>query len=76
MSASQTPPSGSPPAATPAGGDPSMEDILASIRRILSEDEAQPGEAKPAAAAEEPRTRRRRPTLNPPATACWCSIPP
>ena len=23
-----------------AGGDPSMEDILASIRRILSEDEA------------------------------------
>jgi uncharacterized protein len=53
MSASQTPPSGSPPAATPAGGDPSMEDILASIRRILSEDEAQPGEAKPAAAGEE-----------------------
>jgi uncharacterized protein len=54
MSASQTPPpSGSPPAATPAGGDPSMEDILASIRRILSEDEAQPGEAKPAAATDE-----------------------
>ena len=53
MSASQTPPSGSPPAATPAGGDPSMEDILASIRRILSEDEAQPGEAKPAAAVDE-----------------------
>ena len=53
MSASQTPPSGSPPAATPAGGDPSMEDILASIRRILSEDEAQPGEAKPAAPTDE-----------------------
>jgi cell pole-organizing protein PopZ len=54
MSASQTPPpSGSPPAATPAGGDPSMEDILASIRRILSEDEAQPGEAKPAAVTSE-----------------------
>jgi uncharacterized protein len=53
MSASQTPPSGSPPAATPAGGDPSMEDILASIRRILSEDEAQPGEDKPAAATDE-----------------------
>jgi uncharacterized protein len=35
-----------PPAAgapTPAGGDPSMEDILASIRRILNEDE--PGAA-------------------------------
>jgi cell pole-organizing protein PopZ len=30
-----------------------MEDILASIRRILSEDEAQPGEAKPAAATDE-----------------------
>jgi uncharacterized protein len=53
MSASQTPPSGSPPAAAPAGGDPSMEDILASIRRILSEDEAQPGEAKTAAAIDE-----------------------
>ena len=53
MSGSQTPPSGSPPAATPAAGDPSMEDILASIRRILSEDETQPGEAKPAAASDE-----------------------
>ena len=30
-----------------------MEDILASIRRILSEDEAQPGEDKPAAATDE-----------------------
>ncbi len=40
--------------ATPPGvaGDPSMEDILASIRRILSEDEPAPGE--PAAAQEEP----------------------
>ncbi|MDB5375343.1 MAG: hypothetical protein JWP04_3985 [Belnapia sp.] len=36
------------PAAAPPGGDPSMEDILASIRRILNEDE--PG----AAAATEP----------------------
>jgi uncharacterized protein len=34
MSASQTPPGSA------ASGDPSMEDILASIRRILSEDEA------------------------------------
>ena len=32
-------------------GDPSMEDILASIRRILSEDEAAP--AEPAAAAAD-----------------------
>ena len=32
-------------------GDPSMEDILASIRRILSEDEAEP---KPAAPADAP----------------------
>ena len=36
MSASQTPPGST---AGAAGGDPSMEDILASIRRILSEDE-------------------------------------
>ena len=34
-----------------AAGDPSMEDILASIRRILSEDEAAP--AAPAAAASD-----------------------
>jgi cell pole-organizing protein PopZ len=35
--------SGSPPAVPPAeGADPSMEDILASIRRILNEDEAGP----------------------------------
>ena len=36
MSGAQTPPA--PPSGTP-GADPSMEDILASIRRILSEDE-------------------------------------
>lgn len=35
------PPMQTTPADAP-GGDPSMEDILASIRRILSEDEAQP----------------------------------
>ena len=44
MSASQTPPG-------PAAGDPSMEDILASIRRILSEDEPA---AAGAAAEPEP----------------------
>jgi cell pole-organizing protein PopZ len=39
----------------PAGGDPSMEDILASIRRILSEDEpaATPGTSPAAPPAEE-----------------------
>jgi len=50
MSASQQPPSGGSPA------DPSMEDILASIRRILSEDEAEhaAGPApKPPAAADD-----------------------
>ena len=52
MSASQPPP-GSPAAGAPAAGDPSMEDILASIRRILSEDEAQPGEATPLPASTE-----------------------
>jgi uncharacterized protein len=41
-----------PPPGEPAGNDPSMEDILASIRRILSEDEpATPIEETPATAA-------------------------
>lgn len=44
MSGSQPPPAG-------GGSDPSMEDILASIRRILSEDEPQP------AVAPEPATK-------------------
>lgn len=47
----QTPPT----SALPGAADPSMEDILASIRRILSEDEAtaaSPGE-EPAAPPEE-----------------------
>jgi cell pole-organizing protein PopZ len=43
------PPSGQTQAAGAGGADPSMEDILASIRRILSEDEAeQPAAAPPA----------------------------
>ena len=44
------------PGADPAGADPSMEDILASIRRILNEDDA-PGsssDAAPQAAEPEP----------------------
>ncbi|MDR3535626.1 MAG: DUF2497 domain-containing protein [Acetobacteraceae bacterium] len=46
-----------PPAATPSAGaaDPSMEDILASIRRILSEDEPAPAAAAtPPLAEPEP----------------------
>ena len=57
MSTSQTPPPGTvaetPAGAAPAAGDPSMEDILASIRRILSEDEA-PGAAGAAAPPAPP----------------------
>src|SRR4051812_20160681 len=59
-STSQTPP-GSVPGASPAAGasssDPSMEDILASIRRILSEDEVTPAGAgsDEQAASPEPR---------------------
>src|ERR1700760_548764 len=42
------------PAATPEGADPSMEDILASIRRILNEEEAPaPPVEEPPAAPEE-----------------------
>lgn len=42
------------PAAGAAGADPSMEDILASIRRILSEDDAGAGATKPVAAVASP----------------------
>lgn len=50
-------PGGTPGGAEPAGGapgagDPSMEDILASIRRILNEDEAAPASADPSPAGE------------------------
>ncbi len=51
-------PSGPRPPATPDAGDPSMDDILASIRRILSEDDAvpviQPGGAPSPAVAAQP----------------------
>jgi cell pole-organizing protein PopZ len=48
------PASPAPPPGTPgSGADPSMEEILASIRRILSEDEeAPPGPQSPAQAAD------------------------
>lgn len=64
MSGEHRPPSGKPgePVAAPAGGDPSMEDILASIRRILNEEETAPAEepmpeaatVRPAAAPSAP----------------------
>ena len=47
MSASQPPET----AGAPPGNDPSMEDILASIRRILSEEEPAPAPPAPVAAA-------------------------
>ena len=52
MSGPQTPGNAG---ASPAGNDPSMEDILASIRRILSEEEpaaGHPGATTPATAVE------------------------
>ena len=51
MSGESHPPSGRPGAPDPAGGaDPSMEDILASIRRILNEEDANAGAAEAEAA--------------------------
>lgn len=44
-----------PEAATPSGGDPSMEDILASIRRILNEEDGAPS-PEAAEQPEEPLT--------------------
>jgi cell pole-organizing protein PopZ len=56
MSATHLPPD---PQPAPGGADPSMEDILASIRRILNEDERNPAAApnpaaEPEGAAAEP----------------------
>jgi len=57
--------------------EPSMEEILASIRRIIADDEAKPAEAKPAdakaAAAEKPAgppvaARQEAPAARPPVT--------
>jgi len=52
MSATQPPQGGAP--ASGAGADPSMEDILASIRRILSDDEAEQAAAPPGGPAAAP----------------------
>jgi cell pole-organizing protein PopZ len=46
--------SNSPPSAVPNGADPSMDDILASIRRILSDDEMAANGAAAAAATAKP----------------------
>ncbi len=56
MSGSPTSPSSQPSPAAAAAGDPSMEDILASIRRILTEDEpaASTAPAPPAPPAGTP----------------------
>jgi cell pole-organizing protein PopZ len=43
-----------PPGASGAPGDPAMDDILASIRRILNEDEAPPAGTPAAATPDEP----------------------
>jgi len=54
MSATHLPPDPVGPQPAPGGVDPSMEDILASIRRILSEDEHNPAAApNPAAEPED-----------------------
>ena len=61
--------------------EPSMEEILASIRRIIADDEAKPAEAKPAevkpAAAEKPASPPAKPEpAAPPPAAKMKDIPP
>ncbi len=53
------------PASDASGADPSMEDILASIRRILNEDEA-PGASADAARPAEPANQAAEPSPLPP----------
>lgn len=54
MSGESRPPPGKPAAPDPAGaGDPSMEDILASIRRILNEEDANAATADGGEAADD-----------------------
>lgn len=66
----------------PAGGDPAMDDILASIRRILNEDEAAPGppaSTAPVAPAPQPAPEPLELTeamlVAPPATAATPPAP-
>ncbi len=82
MSGAQPPPGA---AGSTTAGDPSMEDILASIRRILSEDETSPSAgASPPQAGTPPQgvdvppevPHRRTSRMLSPAMACWYWIPP
>jgi cell pole-organizing protein PopZ len=60
--------------------EPSMEEILASIRRIIADDEAKPSEAKPSevkpAAAEKPPTPEPPAKPEKPAAAAPAAKPP
>ncbi|WP_240048374.1 DUF2497 domain-containing protein [Crenalkalicoccus roseus] len=69
MAEKRTDPGGSPapqPGAGQGGADPSMEDILASIRRILNEEEPAPPAEPP---AEEPLTLSEDMLVEPPRAA-------
>ncbi len=76
----QPPPSAG---AAPPPGDPSMEDILASIRRILNEDEAPPAspQGPPPSAGDEPLDLTREmlvgapPAASPPAPPAASAAP-
>lgn len=63
MSISQTPGPAGGATGAPAANDPSMEDILASIRRILSEEEpgSAPAPVAPEIAAAEPPAQAEKP---------------
>jgi cell pole-organizing protein PopZ len=56
--------------------EPSMEEILASIRRIIADDEGKPPAAEKAAPAPEPPPRAERPAAVPAARPVMNDIPP
>ncbi|PAY05373.1 hypothetical protein CK489_28705 [Bradyrhizobium sp. UFLA03-84] len=56
--------------------EPSMEEILASIRRIIADDEAKPGAAEKLAAAAPPPPPKAEPTPPPAAKPAMKSPPP
>ncbi|WP_050626538.1 PopZ family protein [Bradyrhizobium viridifuturi] len=56
--------------------EPSMEEILASIRRIIADDEAKPGAAEKPAAAAPPPPPKAEPTPPPAAKPAMKSPPP
>lgn len=57
------------PAGTPGASDPSMEDILASIRRILNEDEPGTAPTPPGTATAAPATAATAPPMPTPSAA-------